>query len=92
MYWAKKILEWSKTPQEAMKIAVYLNDTYELDGRDSGGYVGCAWSIGGVHDRPWFGRPIFGAIRFMAESGVAKRGKVKEYIDKWGRKIDINKI
>ena len=86
MYWAKKILEWSKTPQEAMKIAVYLNDTYELDGRDSGGYVGCAWSIGGVHDRPWFGRPIFGAIRYMAESGVAKRGKVKEYIDKWGRK------
>lgn len=83
MYWAKKILEWSATPEEAMKIAVYLNDTYELDGRDPGGYVGCAWSIGGVHDRPWFGRPIFGAIRFMAESGVAKRGKVKEYIEKW---------
>jgi deoxyribodipyrimidine photo-lyase len=84
MYWAKKILEWSKSPQDAMKIAVYLNDTYELDGRDPGGYVGCAWSIGGVHDRPWFGRPIFGAVRYMAESGVAKRGKVKVYIEKWG--------
>ncbi len=83
MYWAKKILEWSTSPREAMSIAVYLNDTYELDGRDPGGYVGCAWSIGGVHDRPWFGRPIFGAIRYMAESGVAKRGKVKEYIEKW---------
>lgn len=83
MYWAKKILEWTATPQEAMKIAVYLNDMYELDGREPAGYVGCAWSIGGVHDRPWFGRPIFGAIRYMAESGVAKRGKVGEYIKRW---------
>ena len=88
MYWAKKILEWSKSPEDAMRIAVYLNDTYELDGRDPSGYVGCAWSIGGVHDRPWFGRPIFGAIRYMAESGVAKRGKVKDYIKKWGGKVN----
>lgn len=83
MYWAKKILEWTASPEDAMKISVYLNDTYELDGRDPGGYVGCAWSIGGVHDRPWFGRPVFGAIRFMAQSGVEKRGNVKEYISKW---------
>jgi deoxyribodipyrimidine photo-lyase len=83
MYWAKKILEWTKTPQEAMKIAVKLNDIYELDGRDSNGYVGCAWSIGGLHDRPWFGRPIFGAVRYMAESGVKKRGDTKAYIEKW---------
>jgi deoxyribodipyrimidine photo-lyase len=86
MYWAKKILEWSKNAKEAMKIAVYLNDTYELDGRESGGYVGCGWSIGGVHDRPWFGRPIFGAIRYMARSGVEKRGSAKIYIETWGEK------
>ncbi|MBP9782518.1 MAG: deoxyribodipyrimidine photo-lyase [Candidatus Pacebacteria bacterium] len=83
MYWAKKILEWSASPEEAMKTAVYLNDTYELDGRDSNGYVGCAWSIGGVHDRPWFGRPVFGVIRFMARSGVEKRGKIDTYIRTW---------
>ena len=86
MYWAKKILEWSASPQDAMRIAVYLNDTYELDGREPAGYVGCAWSIGGVHDRPWFGRPIFGTVRYMAESGVAKRGSVEEYIQKWSNK------
>jgi deoxyribodipyrimidine photo-lyase len=80
MYWAKKILEWSATPEEAMDIAVYLNDRYELDGRDPNGYVGCGWSIGGVHDRAWFPRPIFGNIRYMAESGVKKRGKVEVYI------------
>ncbi len=85
MYWAKKILEWSKSPQEAMKIAVKLNDIYELDGRDSNGYVGCAWSIGGLHDRPWFRRPIFGAVRYMAESGVKKRGDVKAYVERWLR-------
>lgn len=86
MYWAKKILEWSQSPEVGMKIAVWLNDTYELDGRDPGGYVGCAWSIGGVHDRPWFGRPIFGTIRYMAVSGVMKRGKAEEYMAKWNKK------
>lgn len=80
MYWAKKILEWTSSPEEALRIANYLNDTYELDGRDPNGYVGCAWSIGGVHDRPWFPRPIFGTVRYMARSGVEKRGDVKQYI------------
>lgn len=51
MYWAKKILEWTPTPQEALAIAIYLNDKYELDGRDPNGYVGCMWSIGGIHDQ-----------------------------------------
>lgn len=80
MYWAKKILEWTKSPADAMKIAIYLNDKYELDGRDPNGYTGIAWSIGGVHDRPWFGRSIFGTVRYMAESGVKKRFDIKKYI------------
>jgi deoxyribodipyrimidine photo-lyase len=82
MYWAKKILEWTATPEIAMAYTVKLNDTYELDGRDPNGYVGCAWSIGGVHDRPWFNRPVYGTIRYMAASGVEKRGSIKEYIAK----------
>ncbi|XP_066565183.1 CPD photolyase isoform X2 [Amia ocellicauda] len=40
MYWAKKILEWTSSPHEALAIAIYLNDRYELDGRDPSGYVG----------------------------------------------------
>ena len=40
MYWAKKILEWTHSPEEALRIAIYLNDKYELDGRDANGYVG----------------------------------------------------
>lgn len=80
MYWAKKILEWTKTPEEAMQIAIYLNDKYELDGRDPNGYVGIAWSIGGVHDRAWFERPIFGLIRFMSGTSLAKKFDTKKYI------------
>lgn len=40
MYWAKKILEWTASPDEALQIAVYLNDRYALDGIDPNGYVG----------------------------------------------------
>lgn len=40
MYWAKKILEWTRSPEEALQFAIYLNDRYELDGRDPNGYVG----------------------------------------------------
>lgn len=40
MYWAKKILEWTSCPEEALETALYLNDRYELDGRDPNGYVG----------------------------------------------------
>jgi deoxyribodipyrimidine photo-lyase len=33
IYWAKKILEWTPNAAEAFRIALYLNDKYELDGR-----------------------------------------------------------
>lgn len=82
MYWAKKILEWSKTAKEALAHALYLNDRYELDGRDPNGYAGCAWAIGGVHDRPWPPRPVFGTIRFMSERGCRSKFDVESYIRK----------
>jgi deoxyribodipyrimidine photo-lyase len=82
MYWAKKILEWTKTPAEAQKIAIHLNDKYELDGRDPNGYVGIAWSIGGVHDRAWFPRQIFGKIRYMSFRGARSKFDVKAYVSK----------
>jgi len=80
MYWAKKILEWTASPEEAMAVAIHLNDTWQLDGRDANGYTGIAWSIGGVHDRPWKGRPVFGTIRYMNESGCRRKFDVPGYI------------
>jgi deoxyribodipyrimidine photo-lyase len=83
MYWAKKILEWSKSPKEAVQIAIYLNDHYSIDGGDPNGYVGILWSIAGVHDRAWFERSVYGKIRYMAESGAKKRFSIEEYISTW---------
>ena len=80
MYWAKKILEWTHTPDEALAIAIALNDKYELDGRDPNGYVGVAWSIGGVHDRAWTERPVYGKIRYMNENGCRRKFDVDAYI------------
>ncbi|MGH2905141.1 MAG: deoxyribodipyrimidine photo-lyase [Solirubrobacterales bacterium] len=80
MYWAKKILEWSESPAEAVRIAVLLNDRYELDGRDSNGYAGIAWSIGGVHDRAWQERPVYGKIRYMNYNGAKRKFDVEAYI------------
>lgn len=80
MYWAKKILEWTKTPEEAMEIAIYLNDKYELDGRDPNGYTGISWSIGGTHDRAWFERNVYGKIRYMNDKGCQSKFDTKNYI------------
>ena len=80
MYWAKKILEWSRTPAEAHRIAVRLNDKYELDGRDPNGYAGIAWAIVGKFDRPWFERAIFGQIRYMSGASTGKKFDSKKYI------------
>jgi deoxyribodipyrimidine photo-lyase len=82
MYWAKKILEWTPSPEEALKTAICLNDKYELDGRDPNGYAGCAWSIGGVHDRAWGERPVFGKIRFMNDKGCKRKFDTDAYIRK----------
>jgi deoxyribodipyrimidine photo-lyase len=85
MYWAKKILEWSETPEDALTAALYLNDKYELDGRDPNGYAGVAWSIGGVHDRPWFERDVFGKVRYMSERGCRGKFDVPAYIARMER-------
>ncbi len=81
MYWAKKILEWAPDPARAFEWAVTLNDRYELDGRDANGYAGIAWAIVGKHDRPWFDRPVFGLIRPMSGSALAKKIDARAYIE-----------
>ncbi|KAJ0014422.1 hypothetical protein Pint_19883 [Pistacia integerrima] len=80
MYWAKKILEWTRGPEEALAISIYLNDKYEIDGRDPNGYVGCMWSICGVHDQGWKERPIFGKVRYMNYAGCKRKFDVDGYI------------
>ncbi len=85
MYWAKKILEWSETPEQAFESAIFLNDRFALDGREPNGYAGVAWSIGGLHDRPWFDRPVYGKIRYMNASGCARKFDVNRYIARYAQ-------
>jgi len=86
MYWAKKVLEWTETPSEAVKILVYLNDKYHLDGYDPNGYVGILWSVAGLHDRPWFERRIYGTVRYMNESGLRRKFDLEKYLKAWIKK------
>ncbi len=82
MYWGKKVLEWSATPQEAYEALVYLNNKYETDGRNANSYAGINWVFGN-HDRPWARRPIFGTVRYMVASGLKRKFDADAYAEKW---------
>lgn len=85
MYWGKKIIEWSETPQVALETMIYLNDKYQLDGRDPNGYAGIAWCFG-KHDRPFSERAIFGKVRYMNATGLRKKYDIEAYVKR------INKL
>ncbi|MCW4034418.1 MAG: deoxyribodipyrimidine photolyase, partial [Candidatus Bathyarchaeota archaeon] len=79
MYWGKKIIEWTKTPQQAYETALFLNNKYELDGRDPNGFAGVAWCFG-KHDRPWKERAVFGKIRYMNAKGLSRKFDADAYV------------
>jgi deoxyribodipyrimidine photo-lyase len=83
MLWGKKILQWTRTPQEAAKIMIQLNNKYALDGRDPNSYSGIFWVLG-RYDRPWAPvRPVFGSIRYMSSENTARKLSVKKYLRKY---------
>ena len=81
MYWGKKILEWSKNPRTGFRIALYLNNKYELDGRDPNAFAGVAWCFG-KHDRAWAERNVFGKIRYMNAAGLKRKFDIEAYVNK----------
>jgi len=80
MLWGKKVIEWQRTYEMAFELLVHLNNKYALDGRDPNSYAGILWCFG-KHDRPWFEREIFGTIRYMSSTSMAKKFKAKKYIE-----------
>jgi deoxyribodipyrimidine photo-lyase len=83
MLWGKKILEWTKSPQEALQIMIELNNMYALDGRDPNSYSGIFWCLG-RYDHPWGPvRPIYGTVRYMSSENTARKLNVKEYLSKY---------
>jgi deoxyribodipyrimidine photo-lyase len=83
MYWGKKILEWSKTPEQAYATALKLNNRYLLCGRDPNSFANIGWCFG-LHDRPWPERPIFGKVRSMTASGLERKIDTGAYL----RRVD----
>ena len=79
MYWGKKIIEWVDLPQRAFDLMVYLNNKYELDGRDPNSWTGVAWCFGN-HDRAWAEREIFGKVRYMNSMGLERKFDIGEYV------------
>jgi deoxyribodipyrimidine photo-lyase len=84
MYWGKKIIEWSSTPQDAYRNALYLNNKYELDGRDPNGFTGVAWCFG-KHDRPWPKSAVFGNLRHMTAKGLTRKFDAERYARQFQR-------
>ncbi|MGC4113952.1 MAG: hypothetical protein QM765_04700 [Myxococcales bacterium] len=83
MLWGKKVLEWTRSPQDALDVLVELNNKYALDGRDPNSYSGILW-VFGRYDRPWFERPIFGTVRFMSSDASRKKVRLKGFLAKYG--------
>jgi deoxyribodipyrimidine photo-lyase len=83
MYWGKKIIEWTRTHEEALALMIDLHDRYALDGRDPNTYTNILWCFG-LHDRPWGTRPIFGSLRFMSFEGMKRKTDIESYIREIG--------
>jgi deoxyribodipyrimidine photo-lyase len=84
MLWGKKILEWSRSPEEALDIMIELNNKYALDGRDPNSCTGIFWILG-RYDRPWVPeRPVFGRIRYMSSASTLRKLRLRDYLARCG--------
>lgn len=90
MLWGKKILEWSRTPEQAAEVMIELNNKYALDGRNPNSYSGIFWCLG-RYDRPWAPeRPVFGMIRYMSSDNTARKLKVKDYLRQYAAETPLD--
>ena len=87
MYWGKKIIEWTNTPEYAHRVALQLNNSYFLDGRDPNSYANVGWLFG-LHDRPWNERDIFGTVRYMSSGGLERKTDPDAYVAKVDRLVE----
>jgi deoxyribodipyrimidine photo-lyase len=79
MYWGKKVLEWSSSPEEGYATLLRLNNAFFLDGRDANSYANVGW-VFGLHDRPWPERPVFGTVRYMNAAGLKRKIDIDAYV------------
>ena len=86
MLWGKKILHWTATPKEALRVMLHLNNKYALDGRDPNSYSGIFWVLG-RYDRAWGPkRKIFGSVRYMTSDSTRKKLRLRKYLQRYGER------
>lgn len=84
MLWGKRVLAWTRTPEEAFDTLVALNDRWAVDGRDPNSYAGISWCFG-KYDRPWAPeRPIYGVVRYMTTASSMRKWRVRHYLSRYG--------
>jgi deoxyribodipyrimidine photo-lyase len=83
MLWGKKILEWTRSPEEALDTMIEVMNRFALDGRDPNSWSGYGWTLG-RYDRPWGPeREVFGTVRYMSSANTLKKLRMKRYLQKW---------
>jgi deoxyribodipyrimidine photo-lyase len=90
MLWGKKILEWSRKPEDALEIMAHLMNRYSLDGRDPNSWAGFGWVLG-RYDRPWPEREIFGTVRYMSSANTARKLMVRQYLREYGPSVNLTR-
>ena len=83
MLWAKNVLQWSASPEEAARTLVALNDRWAIDGRDPNSYSGIFWTFG-RYDRPWPERRVLGTVRAMTSDSTRRKLDVAPYLARYG--------
>ncbi len=73
MTWAKQLVHWTRSPQDALRMLLDLNHRYALDGGDPNSYGGLLWALG-LFDRPFKPAvPVLGTVRPRSVSAHARR-------------------
>lgn len=79
MTWGKALLQWTRTPQEALRMMLDLNHRFALDGSDPNSYAGILWCLG-LFDRPFKPpRPVIGTLRPRSTRSHAARVNLDRY-------------
>lgn len=85
MYWGKRLIAYTNTPETAFRTALHLNNKYLLDGRDANSYANIGWLFG-LHDRGWPEREVFGKVRSMTPGGLKRKFDIDAYV-RWAESL-----
>ena len=85
MYWSKRLIAWTATPELAWATACYLNDRFSLDGRDPATYGNLRWCFGS--GRPATEIPVYGKVARKSDAALRRRTGVPEWLNEQANRV-----